>query len=55
MKSVAQFLKNHFVACIFYVLYTLLCAKTLMARQQFQERLKHRHPDESGITLGSEG
>jgi hypothetical protein len=55
MNAAFKLLKRHTVAFILYILYTLLCINNLTMWLQFQERLKHRQPGQSGIALGGEG
>lgn len=55
MKIIAQIFKNHLVAIIVFLLYSILCINTLRIGMEFRERFKNRLPGESGMTLGGEG
>jgi hypothetical protein len=53
MNVVLKFLKKYPVSLFCYVLYTLLCYRTLVVGLEFHERML-KNPKKSGIALGGE-
>lgn len=55
MQAALQFFKKYPASIICYLVYTWFCYIVLRVGLEFQERLRHKKPDESGISLGGEG
>jgi hypothetical protein len=53
MNAALRFLKKYPASIVCYMLYTLLCYRTLEIGLEFHERMR-KNPDRSGISLGGE-